>query len=761
LWTNQPYVVNISEPVKRILGPVLGVAVCVIAFPGSAASQTDKVDRALRDAIQAGAQTQHVIISVKPGYRPTVRQALEDHGDLVKADHVSIEAVSAEVHADDISQLALQPWVEGVSLDADVFAEQVWGIGAPTLPPPSSPINAPNTRLRESLGLAAVAGAGSPTGKGVVVAIIDSGISVSQDLDASRIMAFYDFTLPGCLESFGQCAAAPSDDLGHGTHVAGLIGSSGALSRKLYQGVAPDVKFVGIKVLNADGSGKTSDVITAIEFVTKYRRYWGEQVVINLSLGHAIFTPAILDPLVRAVERASAAGIVVVVAAGNTKANTYAGITSPGNAPSALTTGAVETNRTSVRLEDTVADYSARGPTWFDAYAKPDFVAPGSRLISNTTSDSTLFKVTGSKAIDGTVYQIPDLSTTGHVAVDGHPFLQLSGTSMAAGVVSGVVALVLEANRQVGAPPLTPNAVKAILQYTATSVTTNSPDVLTQGVGQINAAGAVALAGQVDTTAPLGGWWLKSGVDESTPFGVTDGVSCALPDCQVETWSKNILWGTSVLGGDLVYRNLLIWASNILWGTNVTWATDNNILWGTGAHVLQTLDATGQNILWGTRLVRGNPLLLVARGDQASVNSILWGRPSGPDVLKESVVWSTSGVWGNNLAPGRVIGMRNSDNILWGTWDGDNILWGTWDGDNILWGTWDGDNILWGTSESSGNNVIRGTSVSDGDNILWGTWDGDNILWGTSVSDGDNILWGTWDGDNILWGTVFRRGGGL
>jgi len=197
LWTNQPYVVNISEPVKRILGPVLGVAVCVIAFPGSAASQTDKVDRALRDAIQAGAQTQHVIISVKPGYRPTVRQALEDHGDLVKADHVSIEAVSAEVHAGDISQLALQPWVEGVSLDADVFAEQVWGIGAPTLPPPSSPINAPNTRLRESLGLAAVAGAGSPTGKGVVVAIIDSGISVSQDLDASRIMAFYDFTLPG------------------------------------------------------------------------------------------------------------------------------------------------------------------------------------------------------------------------------------------------------------------------------------------------------------------------------------------------------------------------------------------------------------------------------------------------------------------------------------------------------------------------------------------------------------------------------------
>ena len=89
---------------------------------------------------------------------------------------------------------------------------------------------------------------------------------------------------------------------------------------------------------------------------------------------------------------------------------------------------------------------------------------------------------------------------------------------MAAGVASGVVALVLEANRHGGAPPLTPNAVKAILQYTATSLTTNNPDALTQGAGEINAAGAVALAGQIDTTAPLGGWWLTGGVDESTQF---------------------------------------------------------------------------------------------------------------------------------------------------------------------------------------------------------------------------------------------------
>ena len=470
--------------------------------------------------------------------------------------------------------------------------------GAAGLALPS--LNAPNTRLRESLGLPAVAGGGSPTGAGVVVAIIDSGISLSRDLDASRITAFYDFTRPGCLEDSGHCAATPSDDLGHGTHVAGLIGSSGALSRNLYQGVAPQVKFVGIKVLKADGSGKTSDVIAAIEFVTKHRQEWGAQVIINLSLGHTIFTPAILDPLVRAVERASAAGIVVVVAAGNNaRANTYTGITSPANAPSALTTGAVETNRTPVRLEDWVADYSARGPTWFDAYVKPDFVAPGSRLISDTTIESTLFQVTGSKAIARPVYDIPDVSTSGRISIDGYPFLQLSGTSMAAGVVSGVVALVLEANRHSGAPPLTPNAIKAILQYTATSMTVNNPDTLTQGAGQINAGGAVALARTIDTRAPLGEWWLTSGVDESTRFGAPNGAGCALPHCRVEMWTRNIIWGSKVVAGDLVHRKLLIWAGNILWGTDVAWTDDSNVPWG-GAG---STDASRRNILWGTRLV--------------------------------------------------------------------------------------------------------------------------------------------------------------
>src|SRR5207244_3218534 len=172
-------------------------------------------------------------------------------------------------------------------------------------------------------------------------------------------------------------------------------------------------------------------------------------------------------------------GITVVVASGNNpkgSENTYGGITTPANAPSALTTGATDTQLTVQRGDDVVADYSARGPTWFDAFAKPDFVSPGTNLIADADASSALYQ------------QLPK----NRISVNGNAFLRLTGTSMGAGVATGVVALVLEANRSSDLlphdhPPLTPNTVKAILEYTAIPVTKGSPDVLTQGAGQINA----------------------------------------------------------------------------------------------------------------------------------------------------------------------------------------------------------------------------------------------------------------------------------
>src|SRR5205814_2419854 len=103
---------------------------------------------------------------------------------------------------------------------------------------------------------------------------------------------------------------------------------------------------------------------------------------------HVIYEPAASDPLVQAVERASRAGVIVVAAAGNYGKNPttgqpgYAGITSPGNAPSAITAGAVKIQNTVVRSDDRIADYSSAGPTWYDAFVKPDIVSPGHNIVA-------------------------------------------------------------------------------------------------------------------------------------------------------------------------------------------------------------------------------------------------------------------------------------------------------------------------------------------------------------------------------------------
>jgi serine protease AprX len=173
-----------------------------------------------------------------------------------------------------------------------------------------------------TLGLEPTSGVGT----GVGVAVIDSGINNSSEF-YGRIKAFYDFTQ-------GGIATTPSDAFGHGTHVASLIAGSGYRSAGTIRGVAPGANLIGLKVLDANGQGNTSDVISAIEFAIQNKNALGIDII-NLSLGHPPLEANATDPLVQAVEQAAQAGIIVVTAAGNfgTNPNTgqmgYAGITSP------------------------------------------------------------------------------------------------------------------------------------------------------------------------------------------------------------------------------------------------------------------------------------------------------------------------------------------------------------------------------------------------------------------------------------------------
>ena len=522
----------------------------IVGFAGNASAQ-DKFDRALREGRGAG-KTHRVIITTEAGYEPWVREMLTRAGKSIEAELPSVNGLAVELTDAELDTVCPSGIVRGCHSNPTV---------SPTAsrrkPSSGSTTTSVNTVLG-TLGLKPVAAGGY----GVTVALIDSGIYPSPSF-GRRIKAFYDFTR-------GGIRTRPYDDYGHGTHVAGLIGGLQSSADVQYQGVAPSVQFVGLKVLNRKGQGKTSDVIRAIEFAIANKGTFGIDII-NLSLGHPIFEPASSDPLVQAVERAVRAGIIVVTSAGNYGMNAdgelgFAGTTSPGNAPSALTSGAADHQDSVTRADDRTAPYSSSGPTWYDAFVKPDFLAPGHLLSSEASPSGSLYN------------SYPDLVQTGP---SGKKFLQLSGTSMAAGVTTGVVALMKQAM-----PYLTPNLAKGVLQYTAIALHDDAGaayNPLRQGTGGINAAGALQLLGRIDPAiTDLETPWASG--PESTSIGGTK-----------YSWAQNIVWGDNIVQqkdatNALFDDDNIVWGNlhddNIVWGNNddnIVWGFDDNIVWGDAA----------------------------------------------------------------------------------------------------------------------------------------------------------------------------------
>ncbi len=288
--------------------------------------------------------------------------------------------------------------------------------------------------------------------------------------------------------------------------------------------------FVSLKVLDAPARGTISTAIQAIDYAIANRARLNIRVI-NLSVGAAVTESFFTDPFTLAAWRAVQSGITVVAAAGNlgrdASGNTqYGGVTAPGNAPWVLTVGAYNHMGTLARGDDVVAAYSSRGPTAVDLLSKPDLVAPGTRIVSLAAADSTLALARPQDLVPGTT------------AALGLPYLTLTGTSMAAPAVSGTVAAMIQAN-----PALTPNAVKAILQYTAATQPNTSP--LDQGAGFLNANGALQLARFFATARP----------GDAYPGD--------------SSWGRHLIWGNYVVDGGVPRPDANAWATNIVWGSNI------------------------------------------------------------------------------------------------------------------------------------------------------------------------------------------------
>ncbi|MCE1248584.1 MAG: S8 family peptidase [Firmicutes bacterium] len=288
------------------------------------------------------------------------------------------------------------------------------------------------------------------TGKGIGICVIDSGIYPHKDFEG-RIKAFADMSEGNPL---------PYDPYGHGTHVAGVAAGSGTEMAGKFKGVAPEADLISVRITSV------AEAIKGIQWAIENKDKYNIKVL-NMSLGDFPIKSYQNDPWAQAAEKAWDSGIMVVVAAGN-EGPGEGTVSTPGIDPKVLTVGAFDDKNTPAREDDTLARFSSRGPTTPDGLVKPDILAPGVEIFGPLSPGSTL--------------DTPDMP---HVS---DKYIAISGSSMATPLISGLTALMYQAN-----PNLTNEDIKKILMDTADKYIPNAKPT-EQGAGVVDPMEAIQVA---------------------------------------------------------------------------------------------------------------------------------------------------------------------------------------------------------------------------------------------------------------------------
>jgi serine protease AprX len=299
---------------------------------------------------------------------------------------------------------------------------------------------------------------------------------------------------------------------------------------------------------------------------------------------------------------------VVVVAAGNNgrylPTAGYGTINSPGNDPYVITVGSMKTNDTVDRGDDEIASYSSKGPTAIDRIVKPDVVAPGNLLVSTQTSNTGLYATEPDNRVPMNFY------VYGGSSVPSTSYFTLSGTSMATGVVSGVVADLLQAH-----PTLTPDQVKARLMKSASKSFPQSSsvydpvsgntylsyyDVFTVGAGYVDLAAALTNTDVAKGSAmsPTAAYSTRTDSvylsrDASSTWGTSSAWTpyAVYGSAQFTSGGTSVMWGATGPGGTSV-----MWGATNSGGTSVMWGATNDtgtsVMWGAN-------DNGGTSVMWG------------------------------------------------------------------------------------------------------------------------------------------------------------------
>ncbi len=484
--------------------------------------------------VPAGLSEVAVVIRTSPGATAAVTRSVRADGGTVSVPLPLIDGFAARIPAGLESRLRADARVLAVEPDSRVAVQ-----GTASGP-------ATQSDYLQEVGADSVHRAGWD-GSGVTVAVVDTGVDQVPDLAGRLVPVLDDRTgrVAPCENLSGE--ADCTDNYGHGTFMAGIIAGSGASSGGKYQGVAPGARILSVKIAGRDGSADVSNVLAAIQWVVSFRDRYGIRVL-NLSLGTDSTQSTLVDPLNYAVERAWQAGVTVVVAASN-RGPLPGTISKPGDDPWVLTVGAVDDRGTPTVDDDELPLFSGRGPTAGDGWAKPDLVAPGAHLVSLTAPGSTIDR------------QFPSSLGAGYGLG--------SGTSMAAAVVSGSVALMLDAN-----PTLAPDSVKFALTATARPAASTSPFDVGAGVVDAFTAAIHPPPGSANRGNPrsdgLGVLDLSRGRVRLATTGLIPIVVSGLMTAQLVSWDPVgfLTHGWSASTWYLSTWSLLPWRAVQWWGSN-------------------------------------------------------------------------------------------------------------------------------------------------------------------------------------------------
>ena len=489
-------ILPLTAPVVAVAAAVAAVVVAggMTAAPAAAAAPHPA------NARTENVNSERVIVEALPGKLPRLTAQIRQLGGHVERRLPLINGVSAQLPASAVVVLSHAVGVRQVTVDTRVRFASVNGVD-PTLgfDPTNDMGGLP--AITTMIGARASWAAGY-TGKGVDVALIDSGVSPVPGLTSGNVVNGPDLSFDSQNPSLTDL-----DGYGHGTHMASIIvgrdkpgSASSYVTGSGFAGVAPDARLISLKVGAADGSADVSQVIAAINWVTQHATDRGFNIrVLNLSFGTDSIQAYKIDPLAYAAEMAWRKGIVVVAAGGNDGTSTTS-LSDPASDPYLLAVGADDPNGTLDPSDDTVPDFASRGT----GSRHVDLVAPGVHVLGLRDPNSVIDQSYPSAEV-------------------GTRFFRGSGTSQAAAVTTGAVALLLQRY-----PNLTPDEVKRQLMSTATPF---SSSAMYRGSGLLNVRAAELAAA-------------NSSSQSKTEYGTGIGsLDAARGDARISD-------GTSVLAGE-------------------------------------------------------------------------------------------------------------------------------------------------------------------------------------------------------------------